>query len=109
MFLHLPVNHPLRGLYRFLGGLTGLYVLVFGIAGLAVSGGHGFFARGQIEALGLRTNAAFSVLSIVAGALVVVAAIVDNNLDHYTFLFGGLVFLAAGMAMLAFMQTSLNL
>jgi hypothetical protein len=109
MFLHLPVNHPLRGLYRFLGGLTGLYVLLFGIVGLAVSGGHGPFARGQIEALGLRTNEAFSVLSIVAGALVVVAAIVDNNRDHYTFLFGGLGFLVAGMAMLAFMQTSLNL
>jgi hypothetical protein len=109
MFLHLPVNHPLRGLYRFLGGLTGLYVLVFGIVGLAVSGRHGLFAHGQIEALGLRTNAAFSVLSIVAGALVLVAAIVDNNLDHYTFLFGGLVFLSAGMAMLAFLETSLNL
>ena len=28
MLLHLPVNHRLRGLYRFLAALTGLYVLV---------------------------------------------------------------------------------
>jgi hypothetical protein len=109
MFLHLPVNHPLRGLYRFLGGLTGLYVLVFGIAGLVVSRGHGPFARGDIAALGLHTNAAFSVLSMVAGAVILLAAIIDNNLDHHTFLFGGLVFLGVGLVMLAFMQTSLNL
>jgi hypothetical protein len=109
MFLHLPVNHPLRPLYRFLGGLTGLYVLVFGIVGLVTSRGHGIFARGQIEALGLRTNVAFSVLSILAGLAVVIAAIIDNNRDHYTFLFGGVAFLIIGMFMLAFLQTSLNL
>jgi hypothetical protein len=108
MFLHLPVNHPFRPLYRFLGGLAGLYVLVFGIVGLVTSWGHGIFGRGQIEALGLRTNVAFSVLSIIVGLTVVIAAIIDNNRDHYTFLFGGLAFLIIGMFMLSFMQTGLN-
>ena len=28
---HNPVNHPLRPLYRVLGGLSGLYVLLFGV------------------------------------------------------------------------------
>jgi hypothetical protein len=46
---------------------------------------------------------------MVAGAVVLLAAIIDNNLDHYTFLLGGLAFLGVGMAMLAFLQTSLNL
>ncbi|TML21525.1 MAG: hypothetical protein E6G35_17445 [Actinobacteria bacterium] len=74
MFLHLPINHPLRGLYRSLGALAGLYVLVFGIVGLTVSSGHAAFGRGPYVAL----------------------------------VFGGLVFLGAGMAMLALMQTGLN-
>jgi len=108
MLLHLPVNHPLRPLYRFLGGLTGLYVLVYGIVGLFASWGHGTFARDSVEALGLRTNVAFSVLSIVVGLVVLIAAIIDNNRDHYLFLFGGMAFLLVGMAMLTLMQTSLN-
>ena len=37
MFVHLPVNHALRGLYRFLGCVTGLYVLAFGCYGLVIS------------------------------------------------------------------------
>jgi uncharacterized protein DUF4383 len=108
MFLHLPVNHPLRPLYRFLGGLTGLYVLGYGVVGLFASWGHGVFAHDSVEALGLRTNLAFSVLSILVGLAVLIAAIIDNNVDQYTFLFGGMVFLVAGMAMLVLMQTTLN-
>jgi hypothetical protein len=109
MFLHLPVNHRYRAVYRFLAALTGAYVLVFGIAGVAVSGGHGLFARGHLVALGLHTNLAFSVLSIVVGAIVVVAALVGHNADHYLTLFGGMAFLAVGMAMLALLRTSLNI
>ncbi|OLE27819.1 MAG: hypothetical protein AUG44_09115 [Actinobacteria bacterium 13_1_20CM_3_71_11] len=108
MFLHLPINHPLRGLYRSLGALAGLYVLVFGIVGLTVSSGHAAFGRGPYVALGLHTNVAFSVLSILVGLVVLVAAVVGRNVAQYVFLFGGLVFLGAGMAMLALMQTGLN-
>jgi len=108
MLLHLPINHPLRGLYRCLGGVAGLYVLVFGIVGLTASSGHAVFGRGPSVALGLHTDVAFSVLSILVGLVVLVAAVVGRNVAHYVFLFGGLVFLGAGMAMLALMQTSLN-
>jgi hypothetical protein len=109
MFLHLPVNHPTRPLYRFLGGLTGLYVLVFGIVGLVAGWRHGVFARGHIEALGLPTNTAFALLSILAGLVVVAAALIGRNVDHYVFVFGGLAFLVVGMVMLAFLRTSLDL
>jgi hypothetical protein len=109
MFAHLPINHPLRPLYRFLAALTGLYVLLFGIVGLVQSGRHPLFARDHIVALGLRTNMAFSLLSILMGLLVVAAAIIGRNVDFRVFLFGGLVFLVSGMAMLVVMQTSLNL
>ncbi len=109
MLSHLPINHPLRGLYRFLGALAGLYVLLFGIVGIAQSHGTALFSREHIVALGLRTNLAFSILSVVAGVVMVVAAVVGRSVAFYLFLFGGLVFLIAGMAMLTLMQTSLNI
>lgn len=108
MLLHLPVNHRFRTLHRFLAGLTGLYVLVYGIVGLAVSRGHGAFARGHIVALGLRTNFGFAVLSIIVGAAVLVGIIVNHNWDHILNLFGGLAFLVVGMLMLGVLQTGLN-
>src|SRR6266581_4656307 len=100
MLLHLPTNHRYRGMYRFLAAVTGLYVLAFGVVGLAVSRGHGVFSRDDIKALGLRTNLAFSVLSIVVGAVVLVGIIVNHNWDQVLNLFGGLVFLVVGMFML---------
>jgi hypothetical protein len=109
ILLHLPVNHRLRPLYRFLAGLTGLYVLVFGIVGAVVSRGHGVFSRDHIYALGLRTNLAFAVLSLVVGVVVLIGVVVDHNLDHILNLFGGLVFMVAGMFMLGLLQTDLNL
>jgi hypothetical protein len=105
---HIPVNHPLRPLYRFLAGVAGLYVLIFGIVGLTQTSGTGFFGREDTSALGLRTNVAFSVLSIVVGAVVFVGAIYGHNLDHFINLIGGLVFLVAGLAMLTLLRTSAN-
>ncbi len=108
MLLHLPVNHRLRCLYRFLAALTGLYVLVYGIVGIVVSRGQGAFARTDTEALGLRTNLAFSIMSIVVGAVVLVGIAVDHNWDHVLNFFGGLAFLLVGMLMLAVLQTDVN-
>jgi hypothetical protein len=105
---HMPINHPLRPLYRFLAGVAGLYVLIFGIVGLTQTSGSGFFGREDTSALGLRTNAAFSVLSIVVGAVVFVGAIYGHNLDHFINLVGGLVFLVAGLAMLTLLRTPAN-
>ena len=108
ILLHLPINHRLRPLYRFLAGLTGLYVLVFGIVGAVVSRGHGAFSRDPIYALGLRTNLAFSVLSMVVGVVVLIGVVVNHNWDHILNLFGGMAFLIAGMLMLGLLQTDLN-
>jgi hypothetical protein len=108
MFGHLPLNHRFRNLYRFLAALTGLYVLVLGIAGLSASWGKGVFARDAAVALGLRTNVAFSILSIVVGAAVLIGIILNHNWDHLLNLFGGLAFLLAGMLMLGLLQTDLN-
>ena len=105
---HLPINHPLRPLYRLLAGLAALYVLIFGIVGLVRTAGTGFFGREHTYALGLRTNVAFAVLSIVVGSFVFAGIVLGRNFDHYINIVGGFVFLLAGIGMLAVLRTSAN-
>jgi Domain of unknown function (DUF4383) len=107
---HIPVNHHLRPLYRSLAVLAGAYVLAFGVVGLARTGGLALFARdGLPEVLGIRANRAFAVLSVVAGVVIVLGAVVGRNLDHWINLVGGVIFLVAGMAMMTLLQTDANL
>jgi hypothetical protein len=106
---HFPVNHHLRPLYRALAGLAGLYVLVFGIVGVVKTGGYGFFAQhGTPSALGLHSNRAFAILSIVAGAVFVGASVMGGNIDRWVNLVGGVVFLVSGFAMMVLLRTDLN-
>jgi hypothetical protein len=109
MLSHLPVNHPLRPLYRVLAGLVGGYTLVFGFVGFAQTRGTALFAQhGLPYALGLRTNLAFAMLSVVAGVVLLGAALIGRNLDYLVNFFGGLVFMLVGMVALALLQTDLN-
>lgn len=105
---HTPVNHHLLPLYRFVAGLAGAYVLVFGIVGLVQTWGTPVFGHESTWVLGLRTNLAFSILSIVAGTVILGGAIVGGILDMYINLAGGAVFLVAGLAMMTLMQTDAN-
>ena len=57
---------------------------------------------------GLRTNLAFSIISIIAGVIVLGGAIVGGNFDHFINLFGGIVFLVAGILMLTLLETDAN-
>jgi hypothetical protein len=106
---HIPVNHPARPVYRVLAGLTSTYILLFGIAGLVRTWGEPFFDRGDHIVLGLRTNPAFSLLSIAAALLLLFAAFYGRNLDHYLYLFGSGVFYLSGFVMMALLRTDLNL
>jgi Domain of unknown function (DUF4383) len=106
---HIPINHPLRPVYRVLSGLVGLYVLVFGIVGYIQTSDRGFFNQHGDWVLLLRTNPAFSVLSIIAGIAVLGAALIGRNLFAYVNLAAGIIFLAAGMAMMALLQTDANI
>jgi hypothetical protein len=105
---HIPVNHHLRPLYRVLAGLAAVYLVVFGVAGAVQTGGGGLFARDAVSALGLRTNLAFSLASIVAGALILIAVLIGRNVDAFVNLWGGVGFMVAGLAGLALLQTDLN-
>ena len=79
---HYPVNHPLRPLYRVLAAIAGLYVLVFGVVGVVRAGGAPVFDRSDMVVLGLRTNLAFALMSIGAGAVILLAWFVGRNVDR---------------------------
>jgi hypothetical protein len=106
---HLPVNHPAQPLYRTFSGLIGLYLLVFGISGLVRTWGLPFFDRGANWVLGLQTNPVFSLLSIVAGAVILGGALYGRNVDHFINLWGSTVFIVAGLFMMALLNTGANL
>jgi Domain of unknown function (DUF4383) len=107
--LHTPVNHHLRPLYRTLAALAGLYVLVFGVAGVVKARGLGLFAQHDLPwVLGLRTNLAFAILSIGAGLLILAGTIIGRNIDHLVNLTASVIFLATGLAMLALLRTDAN-
>jgi len=107
--MHLPINHRLSGFYRFLAALAGIFLLTFGIVGAAQTWGDPFFDRGDVSALGLRTNLAFSLLSVVVGAIVLLGALVGGNMPYHFNLFGGSVFWLAGLVMLMLLHTDANL
>jgi hypothetical protein len=106
---HLPINHHLQPLYRTLAGAAGLYVLAFGVIGLLRTSGLDVFAQdGLPTVLGLRANRAFAILSVVVGIVLVVGAVIGRSIDMWINLISSVVFLTAGMAMMALLETDLN-
>ncbi|WP_346536627.1 DUF4383 domain-containing protein [Micromonospora sp. DPT] len=105
---HFPVNHPARPLYRVVAGLIGLYILVFGVWGVFETWGQPLFDRGPNWALGLRTNLAFSLVSVVFGIVLMIGASRRSNLGHYMNLTAGAVFMVTSLAMMSVLQTTAN-
>ena len=105
---HIPVNHPARPLYRAFAGLIGLYVLVFGVVGVWATWGEPLLDRDGGWVLGLRTNPAFSLVSLVFGAVILFGATHRGNLGHFMNLTAGVVFMVTGLVMMAVLETELN-
>lgn len=106
---HIPVNHNLRVLWRTVAGLCGLYVLIFGCVAITRTTDKAFFAQHDLRStLGLRANSAFAVLSIVAGVVIVAGALIGGNLDRWINLVTGIVFMVAGIVMVALLNTTFN-
>jgi hypothetical protein len=105
---HFPVNHPARAFYRVLAGLVGLYILIFGAWGVFETWGEGLFGRGSHWVLGLRTNLAFSLVSVAFGIVLMIGASRRTNLGHYMNLTAGVVFLVTGILMMSVLQTEAN-
>lgn len=105
---HFPVNHPARPLYRAFSGLVGLYILAFGILGVIKCWGQPLFARDGNWVLGLRTNLAFALVSVLFGAFLLIGASRRGNLGHYMNLTAGIVFMVTGLAMMTVLRTEAN-
>ena len=106
--MHNPINHPARSTYRALAGLIGLYLVVFGGIGLATTGGDGLFAQDAGRVLGQGSNLANSLISVVVGAIVLIAAGVGRNFDVLVNRVFGWVLMALGLATLATLRTDAN-
>ncbi|GAA1884709.1 DUF4383 domain-containing protein [Asanoa iriomotensis] len=106
--MHNPINHPARATYRVLAGLIGLYLVVFGGIGAAVTGGDGLFAQVGGSVLGQGTNLANSLLSIVLGAVVLIGTALGRNIDAAVNRVFSYVLMAIGLATLATIRTDAN-
>jgi hypothetical protein len=105
---HNPVNHPLRPLYRALGALAGIYLVLFGIVGLIVTSGDGLFGPADHRVLGQGANLFWSIVSLIIGAVILIVTGLGRNLDTETDKFLGWAFLAVGSYGLAVIRTDAN-
>ncbi|MFE9652782.1 DUF4383 domain-containing protein [Micromonospora sp. NPDC006431] len=106
---HTPVNHPARPIYRAIGGLVGLYFVVFGVLGVIVSLGNDFLAQDDTTVLGQGTNLGFSLVSIIVGALILLGTVIGRNLDVMINQWLSYALMALGLAALAFLRTDANI
>lgn len=105
---HNPVNHPAQPIYRTLCGLIGLYLVIFGGLGIIETAGGMLFDQSDIVVLGQGTNLAHSLLCIVLGLVVLIAAGVGRNVDVRINKPLGYGFMALGLAELAVLRTDAN-
>ncbi|GIF70548.1 DUF4383 domain-containing protein [Asanoa siamensis] len=106
--MHNPINHPARATYRVLAGLIGLYLVVYGGIGAAATAGDGLFAQDADSVLGQGTNLANSLISIVIGAIVLIATVIGRNVDAAVNRAFAYVLMVLGLATLATIRTDAN-
>ncbi|NYH44866.1 uncharacterized protein (DUF697 family) [Micromonospora jinlongensis] len=106
---HTPVNHPARPIYRAIGGLTGLYLVVFGVLGIIASMGDEILAQDDTRVLGQGTNLGFSLLSVLFGIVVLVGTALGRNIDVAINQWLAYALMVIGLAGLAFIRTDANI
>jgi hypothetical protein len=106
---HNPVNHPLRPMYRVVGFLAGAYLVVFGIVGLIQTSGDDFTGHNGHLVLGQGANLLLSIITLIVGAIVLIATAIGRNLDTNADKFLGWGLLVLGSYGLAFSRTDANL
>ncbi|MFC4148456.1 DUF4383 domain-containing protein [Micromonospora mangrovi] len=106
---HTPVNHPARPIYRAIGGLVGLYFVVFGVLGIIASAGDDVLAQDGTKVLGQGTNLGFSLLTIVLGAAILAGTVIGRNLDVAINQWLAYALIVLGLAELAFIRTDANI
>ncbi|MEV5768609.1 DUF4383 domain-containing protein [Micromonospora sp. NPDC052213] len=106
---HTPVNHPARPVYRAIGGLTGLYLVAFGVLGIIASAGNEVLAQDDTQVLGQGTNLGFSLLTVLLGAAVLAGTVIGRNIDVMINQWMAYALMVISLAGLAFIQTEANI
>jgi hypothetical protein len=106
---HTPINHPARPIYRAIGGLTGLYLVVFGVLGIIASAGNEVLAQDDTKVLGQGTNLGFSLLCVLLGLVVLVGTALGRNIDVAINQWLAYTLMVVGLGALAFIRTDANI
>jgi hypothetical protein len=105
---HNPVNHPLRPIYRAIGGLTGIYFVLFGVIGAIITAGDGLFSNDTDRVLGQGSNLAWSIASVIIGALILLGVVTGRNIDVAVDNYLGWGLLVVGTYSLSTIRTDVN-
>jgi hypothetical protein len=105
---HNPVNHPMRPVYRAVGMIVGLYLVVFGVLGIILTGDEGLFGRAGDRVLGQGTNLFWSVVTLLIGVAVVAATVLGRNRDVLVDTYLGWALVGIGTFSLAVIRTGVN-
>lgn len=98
------------GLSRMVGYTLGAVYLVVGVAGFAVSAGHGFAATSSGRLLGLfEVNGLHNVVHLLVGGALLGAARAGQSASRSVNLMVGAVYLLVGVLGLFLLDSSLNL
>ncbi|WP_410809964.1 DUF4383 domain-containing protein [Micromonospora sp. 067-2] len=106
---HTPVNHPARPIYRAIGGLTGLYLVVFGVLGILESAGDDILAQDGTRVLGQGTNLGFALFSVLVGLVVLAGTVLGRNIDVAINQWLAYALMVVSLAGLAFIRTDANI
>jgi hypothetical protein len=106
---HIPINHHLRGLYRAVAGLSGLFLVALGIYGIVETSGLELFAQEDLpEVFGLQLNPASSGMLLVLGGIVVIVTVLGRNIDHYVNFWLGQILIVVTLLSMAVLRTDAN-
>lgn len=106
---HIPINHHLRGLYRAVAGLSGLYLVALGIYGIVETSGLDLFAQDDLpEVLQQQLNPASAGMLLVLGGIVVIVTALGRNLDHYGNFWIGQILIVVSLLSMAVLRTDAN-
>ena len=106
---HNPVNHPAQPIYRAIGGLVGIYLVIFGILGITATSGGELFSRDDVLVLGQGTNLGHSLLAAGLGAVILIAAGLGRNRDVAVNKTLAIAFIVVGLGSLAVQSTAVNI
>jgi hypothetical protein len=92
----LPVNHHLHPFYRIVGAVAGVLLVALGVVGFLVSG----------DFLKVPTSAEFSGICVVAGSLLILAALQGRNAAAEINAYTGAALILLGMVGMLTMHTA---